>query len=306
MFPTRMRRNIKACLFDMDGLLIDSEDKYTVAANIVLKTYNKGPMTWDIKIRLQGLPGPAANKIMLEAYGLPLTSEEFMAKSTIAQEQLWPTCKYMPGAIELLNYCQAKGIPFALASGSNTLNYERKTGHLQDGFSLFKHHRILGDDPRLVGRGKPKPDCWLLALASLNEEQAKQGKPEIKPEECLVFEDGIPGVEAGIAAGCYVIWVPDHRALGILNGKEKDIIGDRGEILSSLADFDVSKFGFYRRSDYAKPCCAVRTRSEGASIPDSGAWYLSIPRALPGMVTPWFASPRCSKPTNARIPSRNA
>jgi len=49
---------IRACLFDMDGLLIDSEDLYTICTNELLREYGRPDLPWSIKARLQGRPGP--------------------------------------------------------------------------------------------------------------------------------------------------------------------------------------------------------------------------------------------------------
>jgi pseudouridine 5'-phosphatase len=49
---------IRACLFDMDGLLIDSEDLYTICTNEVLREYGRPDLPWNIKAQLQGRPGP--------------------------------------------------------------------------------------------------------------------------------------------------------------------------------------------------------------------------------------------------------
>jgi pseudouridine-5'-monophosphatase len=84
-----------------------------------------------------------------------------------------------------------------------------KTGHLEELFSIFdERKRVLGDDVRISkGRGKPAPDIYLLALQAINSSLA-EGEKEIRPEECLVFEDSIPGVEAVRRAGMRVVWVP--------------------------------------------------------------------------------------------------
>lgn len=57
---------VRACIFDMDGLLIDSEDKYTRCTNEILAKYGKGPIPWDVKAKLQGRPGTAAMDIFLD------------------------------------------------------------------------------------------------------------------------------------------------------------------------------------------------------------------------------------------------
>jgi beta-phosphoglucomutase-like phosphatase (HAD superfamily) len=57
---------VRACVFDMDGLLIDSEDQYTRCTNEILAKYGKGPIPWSVKSKLQGRPGTAAMEIFLE------------------------------------------------------------------------------------------------------------------------------------------------------------------------------------------------------------------------------------------------
>lgn len=227
----------------MDGTLLNTEDLYTECTTELLADFGKGPLTWDIKINLQGRPGLEATKIVIETYGLPVTPEQFAEMAIKKQEGKWHRAEFLPGALELLQYLNNNSIPIALGTSSNFLNYKRKTGHLQEGFRLFGEHVVTGDDKRIPrGRGKPHPDIWFACLDSINKERSENGKDPILPEECLVFEDGIPGVKSSIAANAYTIWLPDEKALEVLDGEEQNIIGDNGEILKSLLDFDKSKF----------------------------------------------------------------
>lgn len=229
----------------MDGTLLNTEDIYTEAFNELLARYGKGPLTWDVKIQLQGRPGPEANKIMIDTYGLPITVDEFLKEAIEIQQTKWGKARFLPGALELLNYLAENNIPMALGTSSNALNYERKAKHLAHGFDHFKHHIVTGDDSRIPkGRGKPHPDIWQVCLESINKERRENNLEEILMEESLVFEDGIPGVKSGIVANAYVVWIPHPEALKVLNGKEEEIIGKNGEILKSLEDFSLEKFGF--------------------------------------------------------------
>lgn len=237
----------KACLFDMDGLLINTEDMYTEVTNEVLAEHGKPPLPWSVKIQLQGRPGPDAARKFLEWSQLPYTPEEYFAITSKKQAEKWPKTQFMAGALELLKHLKEHEIPMALATSSHKKNYDLKTAHLKYGFDLFGDHIVVGDDSRIpAGRGKPHPDIWLVALESLNTERRKKGLEDIKPEECLVFEDGVPGVTAGKAAGAHVIWVPDQRALEVLGGQEHEIISSRGEILPSLEHLDKQKYGLVR------------------------------------------------------------
>lgn len=227
----------------MDGTLLNTEDLYTEAATILLAKYGKGPLSWEVKIQLQGRPGPEAIKILLKEYDIEETPEVWQQQANIVQDTLWQRAQFVPGALELLEYLSEKKIPIALGTSSNTFSYKKKTDHLQSGFKYFGEHIVTGDDERIPkGKGKPHPDIWYVCLQSINDERNKLNLPEIKPHECLVFEDGIPGVESGINAGARVIWIPHPEALPILNGKEHEIIGDHGEILTQLKNFDPSKY----------------------------------------------------------------
>ncbi|ABN66414.1 predicted protein, partial [Scheffersomyces stipitis CBS 6054] len=234
---------IKACLFDMDGTILDTEALYTEATTELLAKFDKGPLTWDVKIKLQGRPGAEATQIMLDTYDLPITPQEFSELAIKIQENKWHRARFLPGALELLDYLYTNNIPIALGTSSHILNYQRKTGHLKDKFEYFRNHVVTGDDIRIPpGRGKPHPDIWLVCLESLNKERRENNLEEILPEECLIFEDGVPGVVSGIAAKAHVIWIPDINARKVLNGEEHQIIGDNGEILDSLESFDKEKY----------------------------------------------------------------
>ena len=109
-------------------------------------------------------------------------------------------------------------------------------------FSCFPGDRVvLGDDPRIRrGRGKPAPDIYLLALETINEglrRGGEGGEAQIKPEECLVFEDSVPGVEAGRRAGMRVVWVPHPDLLREYQGRERQVLaGMAGEQHKGLGD----------------------------------------------------------------------
>ncbi|KAK5148830.1 hypothetical protein LTR04_000450 [Oleoguttula sp. CCFEE 6159] len=219
---------IRACLFDMDGLLIDSEDWYTVCTNEVLREYGKPDLPWDIKAQLQGRPGPEAGKIFSEWAQLPISRADFMTKSVALQRKYFPRTQPLPGVRALLSTPQAAHTHIALATSSHAGNFGLKTGHLTDLFAAFpEDNRVLGDDPRIPpGRGKPAPDIYLLALETVNARLWRDGGVErdITPAECLVFEDSVPGVEAGRRAGMQVVWCPHPGLLNEYRGREKEVL----------------------------------------------------------------------------------
>jgi pseudouridine 5'-phosphatase len=232
---------IRACLFDMDGLLIDSEDKYTVCTNAVLHHYGRPSLPWHIKAQMQGRPASTAGPIFTEWAHLPVGPDEYMQMVKEQQRIHFPTCKPLPGVEELLRTLKERTeVEMALATSSVGYNYELKTGHLGELFGLFEEEsKILGDDTRIAkGRGKPAPDIYLLALETVNERLRRQGKKEVLPEQCLVFEDSVPGVEAGRRAGMQVVWCPHPGLLEEMKGKEQMILAglmgehkDDGEVV---------------------------------------------------------------------------
>ncbi|KAI7256057.1 putative haloacid-halidohydrolase, partial [Hortaea werneckii] len=246
--PPTPPRPIRACLFDMDGLLIDSEDLYTHCTNTVLHEHGKPSLPWHIKAQLQGRPGPSAGKIFQEWAQLPISNEELMRRISELQREVFPGCKALPGVEALLaSLSQARVVvgrkensesegeeekmEIALATSSHKANYDLKTRHLQPLMSVFPApNRILGDDPRIPpGRGKPAPDIYLLALETINARRRAQqpDSDEITPGECLVFEDSVPGIEAGRRAGMQVVWVPHPGLRKEMEGKEGEILAGR-------------------------------------------------------------------------------
>ncbi len=131
----------------------------------------------------------------------------------------------------------------ALATGSYMRAFGLKTrSHtaLFDAFPLS--HRILGDNPRL-GRPKPNPDIFVLALEAINNNLLPDEKP-IQCEECLVFEDSDVGVMAGRRAGMRVVWVPHARLKDGYGDHHK--FDDGVDLYPNLIEFDYGKYGVHK------------------------------------------------------------
>lgn len=174
---------------------------------------------------------------------LPLTPEEYFKEQSAAQAAKWQHVKPMPGAVELVTSLTTGGVPISVATSSARATYELKTASHGGMFSLFGNAVVTGDDSRIPpGRGKPDPDIFLVALNQLNELNGT----DIKPHETIVFEDSLPGVRAGINAGMEVVWVPDPLIWNVLAKHEQEEILGHGEVLESLAHFDLVKVGLQR------------------------------------------------------------
>ncbi|KAI1862082.1 uncharacterized protein JN550_010547 [Neoarthrinium moseri] len=240
---------VRACLFDMDGLLLDTEDIYTLCINLLLEKYDRPNLPWSIKAQLQGRPFPQANAIFHEWAQLPVPQDDYNKQIQDLQSQHFPTTKPLPGVEKLLSdlgrtrwwdlsasdgktpgdrTARPHRVHIALATSSHSKNFQIKTAHLTELFSVFETpRRVLGDDQRVApGRGKPLPDIYLLALQTINDSLPAGEKP-ITPEECLVFEDSVPGVEAGRRAGMRVVWCPHPMLKQEYAGREAEILAGR-------------------------------------------------------------------------------
>jgi pseudouridine 5'-phosphatase len=248
----------------MDGLLLNTEDIYTLCANNVLTKHGRPPLPWSIKAQLMGVPGSSTGDVFHNWAQLPIPREQFAREQTEQQQIYFPECRPLPGAEKLLLDLK-NNVEIALASSSEKYNYDRKVSRPETKrlLSVFDEDRlILGDDPKVQrGRGKPAPDIYLLALQMINLSPHRSGI-EITPKECLVFEDSVPGVEAGRRAGMRVVWVPHPELAAEYKGREKEVLAGRiglveigdewqlGEIddgwaeqLPSLEMFPFEKFG---------------------------------------------------------------
>jgi pseudouridine-5'-monophosphatase len=262
---------VRACIFDMDGLLINSEDIITLTINQLLQKYGRPAFTPSIRAQLMGVPDSSNSDAFHNWAKLPISREQFARESAEQMRLHFPDCEPLPGAEKLLSdlSCASSAssrdrIKLALASSTTSHSYELKTSKPETKrlLNFFRSdRRVLGDDPRVPqGRGKPAPDIYVVALQSLNS-TADSGEKAIMPNECLVFEDSVAGVEAGRRAGMRVVWVPhpdvaveyQARQNDVLAGRTGMIVGDDwqlgeiddgwAEIIPSLEHFNCETYG---------------------------------------------------------------
>lgn len=201
----------KAILFDMDGLLVDSEPVWHRAESAVMQAWG-APWTEEHARACTGRGLPETIRLMAEIAGKPLDFERdlemlvgaFLARAVSVHEK--------PGARALVEATQRARIASAVASSSprRVVTKMLTSLELASFFSLL----VTGDD---VVKKKPEPDIFLLAAQRLG----------VAPADCLVIEDSVAGATAGRRAGMMVIAVPDAEGLnfdGIADGVAKDLI----------------------------------------------------------------------------------
>ena len=186
---------IRAILFDLDGLMFDSEPHSLASWEAVLT--ERGVTLDQLTIdSILGLRIDATARTLIDKYHLPDTVQGLSdAKTEYQVAHLDGNVPPMPGLLELLDEIDRRGLPKAIASSGMRRYVEAvlRVNGLPDRFSVI----ITGDQ---VAHGKPAPDVFLAAARALN----------VEPQDCLVLEDAPAGVQAAKTAGMLCIAVPDH------------------------------------------------------------------------------------------------
>ena len=183
----------KGAIFDMDGLLFDTERLFRDSWGEMAKRFGQVPQP-DFPSAVAGTSGAGMREVIHRYY--PDVDARAFQEGCISHtaEVLRENLPEKPGMREILAFFQGRGTKIAVASSSGRgmiLDNLRRAG-IEAYFDVI----VSGDE---VTRGKPEPDIFLLAAQKLG----------CAPEDCYVFEDGINGARAGIAAGCATIMIPD-------------------------------------------------------------------------------------------------
>jgi pseudouridine-5'-monophosphatase len=208
-------------IFDLDGTLLDTESLYSVAAQRVCGRYG-ATYSLELKRRIMGGDTLWSAQVVTSTLGLPLTPEAYVEAREAELRRLLPATQPMPGAVPLIEALRARAIPVAIATSGHRAITTLKLAHQP--FLAGVTAVVCGDDPRLA-HAKPAPDIFLLAARELSA----------PPQDCVVLEDSLNGVRAGIAAGMRTIAVVDARF-----GFEPDQFTGATQVVRSLADLTVS------------------------------------------------------------------
>jgi HAD superfamily hydrolase (TIGR01509 family) len=188
---------IQALIFDMDGLLVDSEHLAEAAMTAFLRRYGHEPRA-EVASQLLGRRLPEAIAIVREAYALDLPVGELIAiYGEMRISALRGNVRPMPGAAEIIAFGRVAGLRLALATSGHRTHADLSLG--ETGLANLFDGEATGDD---VERGKPAPDLFLLAASRIG----------IEPAACVVFEDAPLGVAAGVAAGMRTVAVPNEKS----------------------------------------------------------------------------------------------
>ncbi|VDM40586.1 unnamed protein product [Toxocara canis] len=234
------RPSITHVIFDLDGLLVDTEPTYTEVNQRTMARFGK-EFRLDLKPRTMGMKHDAAIQLMLDAVGLfgldfhhkslaflvglhdKVSVAEYCAIYDPDLRARLPYCPMMKGAMRLVRHLAKHNIPMAICSGSRTREFNLKVQNHKELTDLIPLQVRASDDPE-IAEGKPAPDAFLVTMRRF----------AVKPADAsnvLVFEDAPNGVLAAVAAGMHVVMVPDlsyasppesvkHRIAFVLNSLE--------------------------------------------------------------------------------------
>ncbi len=208
-------RQIKAVAFDMDGLMLNTEDLYGQVGEILMQRRDK---TYRDVVRREmiGLPAEMALGVLIQEEGLKESWQELQKEAEEIFETILPTqLAPMQGLSELMDFLDLRGLPRCVAT-SSTRSFANKALSLVGMLERVDFVMTAED----VERGKPHPDIYLASAKKLS----------VPVENMLVLEDSPKGTTAGVTAGAYVVSVPNqHTRHGPFDGSQwiADTLKDR-------------------------------------------------------------------------------
>ncbi|MGQ0633567.1 MAG: HAD family hydrolase [Planctomycetaceae bacterium] len=187
---------VSAVVFDLDGLMFNTEDIFNEVGHEVLRRREKA-MTPELLRQMMGRRAPEAIRAMIDYHTLAATVEDLIAETAaLFFERATGRLAPLPGLFELLARIETRGLPKAVATSSSR-------GYLEEilrRFDLLPRFdlTLAAED---VTHGKPDPEIYLTAAARL----------KVEPARMLVLEDSHAGTTAAARANAIVVAVPnDH------------------------------------------------------------------------------------------------
>ena len=206
---------MRAVLFDFDGVLVNSEPLHYSALRDALLPEGVAIDQESYVSSFLAFDDRGAIRRALEHHGRAFDRERVervaLRKAQLFEEKMHEI-PFFPGARALVRALEQE-VPIAIASGARSAEIETllSAGGLRDAFTA-----VVGADQ--VGHGKPHPEPYLTAMARV----AVAAKAEdLRPEECLVIEDSMPGIAAGLAAGMRVVAVTNSYPAAKLSAAQR-------------------------------------------------------------------------------------
>lgn len=210
----------QAIIFDMDGVLVDSEPFHTEIEKRQF-SLNKITVPEEEHLRYLGTASDVMWKEIAERRGFLISVEELIEQNRVESLRFFAELKeipVMPGLVNLLKELQVKNYPMAVASSS----FPEIIDLILKKTDLLKYFQVVVSAQE-AGKSKPEPDVFLLAACKLG----------FSPNQCLVIEDSPNGIKAAHSAGMKCI---AYQSPGVNSEsqREADVIIQNYEQLSML------------------------------------------------------------------------
>lgn len=186
---------IKAVIFDMDGLILDTE-KLLIRFWVQAANEAGFPMTREQALGIRSMHRKFAIPYLKNIFGDEFDYVKIRSRRMEMMNE-WLNCHELelkPGVTKLLDYLNEQGIPAAICTATD---YERTRDYLTRVGIFERFDKIIC--AMMVEYGKPSPDIYLYAAKQLG----------LAPSECMALEDSPNGVKSAAAAGCVTVMVPD-------------------------------------------------------------------------------------------------
>lgn len=208
-------KRYRAALFDLDGVLIDSETLYTGFWEKVGRTHHLPSPTFALDIK-----GTTLDDILNTHFSDPQVRADIdRMLHEFENEIVYPV---FPGALEYVDFLRANGLKTVIVTSSDDKKMEFLFAQ-HPGFSLHFDAIVTASD---VTRSKPDPEPYLTGAK----------KAGVAPEECIVYEDSFQGLEAGRRAGAYVVGISTTNPAASLEGKADRIVTSLADLLGENLD----------------------------------------------------------------------
>lgn len=215
-------------IFDMDGLMVDTEPISHQAWQTFLRPYGHQLSQEQIQ-QLIGLRGDISSVMVKEFFDLPLPAPEIQKqKGAIFTSLRNHDVPIMPGLYTLMDEIKKRNVRWGVGTSSPR---QHAIDILKQLDLTAQCQAIAGGDE--VAHGKPAPDIYLLAAKRLG----------VPPQSCLVFEDSAPGSKAAVAAGMRVIAIPNNDTKNSDFSHATAVMRSLNEVAQNLDNF-LEKWSF--------------------------------------------------------------
>lgn len=196
--PSGNSRAVRAVVFDLDGLMFNTEELYQDVGSELLRRRDR-EFTKELLDQMMGRPGRISLQLMIDWHQLEATVDQLEQETDeIFVDILATRLAPMPGLLELLAALEAANLPKAIATSSRLGFVETVLSR----FDLQRRFRFILSAEDVV-EGKPHPEIYLKAAARFG----------LPPAEVVVLEDSQNGCAAAVAAGTIAVAVPGGHSL---------------------------------------------------------------------------------------------